>query len=523
MSAHDPSPTVERLCDVAVIGGSAAGLAAALQIVRQQRSVIVVDNGSPRNSVAAHMHSYLGYEGAPPQQLITAGRAEVRGYGGEILSGTALAVEADGDRLRVRLSSGHSLLARRALVATGLVDELPPIEGLAEHWGDAVISCPFCHGYEIRDRRVVQLVTHPAGLHTTALFRTLSRTLTVVLHDVVLDAVEVDRLRSSGIDVVEAHALRVSSDSRGHLCGIEIEGGRTIAADAVVITPRFHASVDALHGLDLKMADHPSGLGSTVAVDLTGATSVPGLYAAGNVADPTMQVLSAAANGSNVGAAISLGLATEDPERSDEPNDWDHRYSGDLIWSGQPNGTLVNEISGLKPGRVLDVGAGEGGDAIWLAQQGWRVTATDVSSRALDKVAELARQNGVQLECLHRDASALDAFPKAAFDLVSLQYGAIPRSPDQRGLHSIIGAVASGGTLLVVAHDPEPIREPIDTSEQTRMWDTDAFVGIDEFASALAESPGWIIERHETRPRPPEAASAPHVDDVVLRARFMDS
>ena len=158
--------TVERHCDVAVVGGSAAGLAAALQLGRQRRSVIVVDAGEPRNAPAAHMHSYLGHEGLPPSELTAIGREEVRSYGGEVVAGRVVDVtRTDDDRFRVELAGGHTVFARRVLAATGLVDELPDIDGLAEHWGGDVIHCPFCHGFEVRDRRIVQIVTHPMGLH----------------------------------------------------------------------------------------------------------------------------------------------------------------------------------------------------------------------------------------------------------------------------------------------------------------------------------------------------------------------
>ncbi|MGO2665481.1 hypothetical protein [Mycetocola reblochoni] len=123
---HATPPSLTRHCDVAVIGGSAAGLAGALLLVRQRRSVIVVDDGSPRNAPAAHMHGYLGREGAAPAELQAVGRDEVRAYGGEVLDGRVLSVQREKTGFRVELSGGHALIARRVLVATGLVDELPP-------------------------------------------------------------------------------------------------------------------------------------------------------------------------------------------------------------------------------------------------------------------------------------------------------------------------------------------------------------------------------------------------------------
>jgi SAM-dependent methyltransferase len=251
---------------------------------------------------------------------------------------------------------------------------------------------------------------------------------------------------------------------------------------------------------------------------------VPGLYAAGNVTDPGQQVLHAAANGSRVGAMIAFDLADEDlragPRRSGTENDWDRRYGGEQVWSGNPNGTLVNELHDVAPGRALDVGAGEGGDALWLAEHGWDVTANDISGRALDRVAAAAERRGFSVRCNHADANALGAFGVESFDLVTAQYASIPRSPDGRAVANLLGAVAPGGVLLVVGHDPEPMRSPIDTHSQTRAFDVDAYVRVDDFADALAESAEWQIEIHDTRPRPPGAASAGHhVDDVVLRAR----
>lgn len=529
MSSHDSAThtvSAERHCDVAIVGGSAAGLAAALQLGRQRRPVIVIDAGEPRNVPAAHMHGYLGHEGVPPSELIAIGREEVRSYGGEVVDGRVVEVTRTGDgRFRLELTGGHAVFARRVLAATGLVDELPDIEGVADHWGADVIHCPFCHGFEVRDQRIVQIVTSAVGLHPAGLFRQLSDRLTLVLHDgVAADAPEVEALRSAGVRIIDGGVRRIVTGDDGRIAAVELFGGDVIEADAVVVSTRFRVRAEPFTSLGLTLTDHPSGLGQVVSVDPAGATSVPGLFAAGNVTDPSQQVLGAAANGSWVGAMISSILAQEDIEVAARPSanetDWDHRYDGDQIWSGNPNGTLVREIDGRTPGTALDVGAGEGGDAVWLAEQGWAVTANDISQRALDRVAAEAERRGLQVEMHHTDANALHAFEFEAFDLVTAHYASIPRTHDDRGIANLIGAVAPGGTLLVVGHDLAPIRMPFDTHEQSRPFDPDAFVRADDVAAVLAGSPDWKIETHEKRPRPPGAASAQHhVDDVVLRAR----
>lgn len=520
MTHHHPAiPTMERRCDVAVIGGSAAGLAAALQIARQRRSVVVVDDGTPRNASSPHLHGYLGRDRAAPADLTARGREEVHSYGGEVLTGRVLGVHpGDEGQFRLDLTGGHTLLARRVVVAAGLADELPALPGLAEHWGRGVVHCPFCHGFEVRDTRLVQLVTHPMGLHSTPVWRHLTGRLTVVLGAGV--EADDDALRAAGVVIEHGSAEAVLSGPAGEVSGVRLADGRVLAADAVVVGPRFRARTQILEGVGL----HPSGGGDALAVDELGRTAVAGIYAAGNVTDPSLQVLPAAAHGSRVGAFVCVDLAEEDlrdaTRHSGERADWEHRYSGrDRVWSANPNGTLVREASELAPGRALDVGTGEGADALWLAEHGWAVTATDISEAALARVRAEADRRGLVVNLMHGDANDEDPFDAQWFDLVSLQYGSFKRTPDERGLRSLLGAVAPGGTLLVVHHDRPQGHEPPDPATQTVMYDPAAFVGVEQIAAALAADPAtWDVELHETRPRPPGAASTHHVDDVVLRA-----
>ena len=522
MSEHTHR-TIERHCDVAVVGGSAAGLAAALQLARQRRSVIVIDSGEPRNAPAAHMHGYLGHEGLPPAEFLGIARAEVRSYGVEVLAGRVTDVsQPDGGPFRLSLTGGHHVVARRVVAATGLVDELPDIEGVTENWGRGVIHCPFCHGYEVRDQRVVHIVTHPMGLHPAMLFRQLTDRY-ILVHDGIDVAHEgLAALRSAGVTTIEAQVARVATDADGAVSGLELADGTNVAADVVVVGAPFRACAEVFAGLGLTCAEHASGFGTIVEVDAMGATAVPGLYACGNVVDPSQQVLHAAADGSRVGAMVAFSLAAEDLAAAARPlgnaADWEHRYSGEQVWSGNPNGSLVNEISGMTPGRALDVGAGEGGDAIWLAEKGWTVTATDISQRGLERVAAEATRRGLTIDCVATDANATDPYEPAAYDLVSAHYASFPRTPDDRGLHNVLAAVAPGGTLLVVGHDLEPMRTPVDTSVHSRMFDPDSYVQAADFADAVASLEGWTIESYEKRPRPP-GASSHHVDDVVLRCR----
>lgn len=516
---HGAAPAVARQCDVAVVGGSAAGLATALQIVRQRRSVIVVDSGEPRNALARHMHSFLGRDRAAPAELIADGRAEVRGYGGEILTGHVDRVTRVEDQFCVEISGGNTVFARRVVAATGLVDELPEVEGLAEHWGRTVVHCPFCHGYEVRDQRIVQLATHPTGLQVTHLWRHLTAHLTVLLDNgVEVDAAQTDALRSAGVDVRSGTARRLVSSESGCL-EVELDDGSRIEADAVAIRPRFRPRAEPFAPLGLRPEPHPTGVSEAVAVDALGATSIDGLYAAGNITDPSHQVLQAAAHGSLVGVSVARSLAAEDIRTAPQPSgatDWDHRYSGEPVWSGNPNGSLVTEVQDLKPGRALDVGAGEGGDAIWLAEHGWTVTANDISSRALEHIRAAAKHRGLSITCQLADANAKHPYVATEFDLVCASYAAIPRTPDLRGVHNILDALAPGGTLIVISHDLEAMR---DKNHQHQPYDPDAYLHIGDFVAALGSSADLVIDVNEKRPRPPGSATAAHhVDDQVLRA-----
>lgn len=472
------------------------------------------------------MHGYLGHDGRSPAEFLAAGREEVRSYGGQVLAGRAIDTERiDGGHVRVHVTGGHSVVARRLVIATGLVDVLPEVEGLAGLWGDRVIHCPFCHGFEFRDRRIVQLVDHPLALHAALLYRQLTNRLTLLIdHGVELDDAQRDRWLRAGVDVRRGSAVAVTTRPDAELVVLTLADGEHLEVDAVAVTTRVRARVEPFAALGVRTAAHPSGLGDVLSVDGSGATGVSGVWAAGNVADPSQHVAQATANGSWVGAMVSFDLAEEDFAAGARPSavetDWDGRYSGAQVWSGNPNGALVAEAAALEPGRALDVGAGEGGDAIWLAERGWKVTASDVSAKALDRIAVAACERGLAVECLRADANDLEPYPSAAFDLVTAHYASILRSRDDRGITNLLDAVAPGGTLLVVNHDPEPMRAPIDTATHTRGYDADAYISIDHIVEHLAASPDWEIVVHETRPRGPGTASASHhVDDVVLRAR----
>lgn len=191
--------------------------------------------------------------------------------------------------------------------------------------------------------------------------------------------------------------------------------------------------------------------------------------------------------------------------------EWDERYgTSDRIWSGEPNGALVDEISGLAPGRALDVGCGEGADAIWLAERGWHVTGLDVSIVALNRARDRAAQFGCEIEWLH--SGLLDAaLEPASFDLVTAQYPALRCTPEQAAERLLMSLVAPGGTLLFVHHDLSGAAEDERFAEHVMPEQVLAAIG-----------PGWVLERHQRRERRISGgAGSRHGRDIVVRARRM--
>ncbi|MFF5923628.1 class I SAM-dependent methyltransferase [Streptomyces flavochromogenes] len=194
--------------------------------------------------------------------------------------------------------------------------------------------------------------------------------------------------------------------------------------------------------------------------------------------------------------------------------EWDNRYADrQQLWSGRPNGALVAEVAGLTPGRVLDVGCGEGADAVWLARSGWDVTALEVSGVALERAAGHARDADVAVHWVHA-ALADAALPPASFDLVSAQYPALLRTPDAAAERALIAAVAVGGVLLLVHHAGMDTRQPNESG-----FDPADYVWPSMVTALLGDD--WVVEVDEQRARvaPEGGAGAHHTDDLVLRAR----
>jgi thioredoxin reductase len=605
--------------DVVVIGGGAAGLSAAVTLGRARRSVVVVDVGAPRNAPAAGVHGFLTRDGLPPAELVRIGRAEAESYGAVVIEGAAVTVQrvavhavgsdagagagagagaaagagagvgvgagsgsgaATGAGFAVTLGDGSVVSGRRLLVATGLVDELPSIEGLRARFGRDVLHCPYCHGWEVQDQRIGVLATGPMAVHQALMWRQWSSRVTLLLHTAA-DPIESEweQLAARGITVVDGTVASLAVDDRADtLRGVVLAGGRTIPLDALVVGARMSARTDLLEQLGAEATEHPMGMGSFVAVDpMTGATGIPGVWSAGNVADLSAQVVVAAAAGMRAGAAINADLiaaevaeAVERRARGAEPFSaeserrnhermggdgahehdagqhgvdqhgahqhgispvepdgttavefdeafWDGRYAETTsVWSGNPNPVLVAEASTMPVGSALDIGSGEGADAMWLAEGGWRVTAIDISQVALTRAAERAAVLGELADRITWEQHDLTAWAPArrSFDLVSAQFMHLPLTQRQVLFADLAESVTVGGTLLIVGHALSDLETSV-----TRWNIPGMFYSAEEIAAGL-DPAQWEIVVAERRARSATDANGESVTihDAVLRA-----
>jgi len=314
----DTSTDIGDRYDAVIVGGGAAGLSAALVLGRARRRVAVIDTGQPRNAPAAHMQGFLGSDGLPPAELLARGRAEVAGYGVVQVAGTVASIARgdhsasthSGRRFKVALTDGTVLETRAVLVTTGLRDEVPDVPGVRERWGRDLLHCPYCHGYEVADQPVGILAGDPAttaeSLAHAHLIRQWSDDVVFFADGATVTAAQREQLVARAIGVVDDPVVSLAVED-DRLAGVVVEGGRIVPRTVVFVRPRFVPNDSLLVDAGCTVSDT-----GWVQVDTTGATSIPGVWAAGNATNPRAQVITAAGEGSAAAIAINNSLVDED-------------------------------------------------------------------------------------------------------------------------------------------------------------------------------------------------------------------
>lgn len=300
--------------DVVIVGGSLAGLQAALTLGRACRRVLVIDDGHPRNRTASQVNNFLGHDGLTPRQLVAATHAMLEQYDISIEAGRVVDAEpAPGGGWRVCVQSGLSRATRAVLLATGLVDELPDLPGLGELWGTSVVACPHCHGWEVRGEPLAE-VGLPGGLARTVeravLLSRWSQDVVLLTQGENLDDEQLARLRSAGV-AVEIRELVGVARAADRLT-LTLADGTTLDRRALFVSPGQRQQTDLAHRLGCRVGDAAEA--GAVEVDPVGRTSVPGVWAAGTTTHPAL--LGIAAAGAAAGVAVALHAALLEDELS---------------------------------------------------------------------------------------------------------------------------------------------------------------------------------------------------------------
>jgi thioredoxin reductase len=251
-----------------------------------------------------------------PLVLLETGRAEVRGYGGQVLEGRVRSAARAESGFSVTLEDGRVFAARRLLVTTGLLDQLPDVPGLPERWGRDVIHCPYCHGWEVRDQALGVLASGPMAVHQALLFRQLTSDVTLFTHSgPALTDEQAEQLDARNIRVIDGRVVGVEITD-DHLTGIRLADGTVVTRQALVLGAPMVARSEVLISLGLQPKPHPMGIGELIPADAAGLTDVPGVWVAGNVTDLSATVIAAAAQGVAAAAAINADLVAEDTRRA---------------------------------------------------------------------------------------------------------------------------------------------------------------------------------------------------------------
>jgi thioredoxin reductase len=292
--------------DAVIIGGSFAGLSAAMYIARGRRSACIVDAGAPRNRFAAQSHGFFAQDGSEPGTMLATARAQVAAYPTvTFVDGEARHAAIEPDGFSVTLATGETFESARLVLAFGISDELPGIPGLAERWGTSVLHCPYCHGFELSGRRLGVLYVSPMSIHQAMLIAEWGPTTFYLNGSSELDAASLEQLEERGV-VVEPEPVSALHGEGAQLSEIELGDGRLSGLDALYLGPptRLNSGIAQELGCELD----EGAFGPIVRTDAQQLTTVPGVYAAGDITRAAHNVTWASADGVMAGMAVHRSL-----------------------------------------------------------------------------------------------------------------------------------------------------------------------------------------------------------------------
>ncbi|WP_404402829.1 NAD(P)/FAD-dependent oxidoreductase [Pelagibacterium halotolerans] len=289
--------------DCIVVGGSYAGLAAGLQLARARRKVLVIDGGQRRNRFASESHGFLGQDGRAPGAIVSDGRAQLLAYPNvSWIDGQAVSAERAGDGFGVTTDDGAVHRARRLVLATGVVDRLPEVPGLAQRWGKSVFHCPYCHGYELGGGEIGVLAISALSMHHALMLPDWGRTTFFLNTAFEPDAEQLTQLKQRGVAIERSPIVEI----RGEKADVVLSDGRVVALEGLLTATRVEMASPLAEQLGCAFEDTP--MGAVVATDMTKETSVPGVFACGDMARAAGSIALAVGDGTMAGAATHRSM-----------------------------------------------------------------------------------------------------------------------------------------------------------------------------------------------------------------------
>ncbi len=292
--------------DVIIIGGSFAGLSAAMQLARARRQVLLVDAARPRNRYAAHAHGFLGQDGVPPHEIVANARAQLARYPTvSFLDGEAIQALAQDGGFAVVMAGGEQVRGARLILATGMRDELPPLPGLQARWGQTVLHCPYCHGFEVADEPLGVLAAHPMSVHQAMLLPDWGPTTYFTQGQFEPSPEDARHLGARGVHVERTPVVALLGDAPA-LTGVVLADGREVPLRALFVASRVHMASPLAGQLGCEFDEGP--LGPVIRVDDMKQTTVPGVFAAGDASTSMSNATLASASGVMAGVCAHRSL-----------------------------------------------------------------------------------------------------------------------------------------------------------------------------------------------------------------------
>ncbi|MBB1283773.1 NAD(P)/FAD-dependent oxidoreductase [Flavisolibacter sp. BT320] len=298
--------TEKNSFDAIIIGGSYAGLSAAMALGRSLRTVLVIDSGSPCNRQTPHSHNFLTQDGETPAAIAAKAKEQVLQYKTvSFQNGTAVSGKKTDNGFAIDVASGESYSAKKLVFATGIKDLLPPLKGFSECWGITVIHCPYCHGYEFRGQKTGILANGERAFHLASLVRNLTDTVTLITDKAELTAEQVSRLQTKNVSIIEKEVVELVHQN-GHLKHLVFQDGTTESFTAVYAAVLFeqHSGIPVSLGCELTEQGH-------IKVDMFQKTSIAGVFACGDNTNPMRSVAAAVSAGNLTGAMVNRELTDE--------------------------------------------------------------------------------------------------------------------------------------------------------------------------------------------------------------------